>query len=330
MMSTQPFPFPSHSGTCASLAIAVALGVGLLLGATGAAAHGNPSGDRACTGTTQLAFTACGFDVEDNYKIAVAKCLNETDAGARAGCMDEARATRSDERSECSDVRDARDDVCDSLTAGGGAYDPPVDSISWVPADLIDGNSYFPLVPGTVTTYENTDGERIVVTVTNRTTKIDGVPVRAVTDVVKVDGKVTESTVDWFAEDTDGNVWYFGERTKAAVEDSKLITVDGSWQAGVDGAKPGIIMPAVPMVGDVYRQEWLLGDAEDVAEILSTDASASAQAASCANTCVKTHDYSPLEPDASESKFFAPGIGVIVVLDDNNPAFKEELVPNSP
>ena len=84
--------------------------------------------------------------------------------------------------------------------------------------------------------------------------------------------RVIESTVDWYAEDTDGNVWYFGERTKAAVEDSKLISVDGSWQAGVDGAEPGIIMPAVPTVGDVYRQEWLLGDAEDVGEVLSTKA----------------------------------------------------------
>ena len=330
MMPTHVSRFTRMPSAYVLLAVAAALCAGLVLGATEATAHGNKPGDGVCRGTTQLAFTGCSFDVADNYKIAVAKCLNETDASARAECMDDARSTLREERSECGDVKDARNDVCDSLTAGGGAYDPPVDSISWLPANLIDGNTYFPLVPGTVSTYENTDGERIVVTVTGETTQIMGVPVRVVTDVVQLDGKVTENTVDWYAEDTDGNVWYFGERTEAAVEDTKLVTVDGSWEAGVDGAKPGIIMPAAPMVGDVYRQEWLLDDAEDVGEVLSTNASASAQSASCANTCVKTHDYSPLEPDASESKFFAPGIGVIVVLDDNDPAFKEELVPNSP
>ena len=310
----------------ASLAIAVALCAGMVLGATGAVAHGNPADDGVCTRTTQVAYAGCWYDVEDNYRIAVAKCLNETDANAGATCMEDARAARSDEKIECGDVRDARNDVCDSLTAGDGAYDPPIDSISWVPANLINGNTYYPLIPGTVDTFENTDGEKIVVTVTNKTTKIMGVPVRVVTDVVRMDGKVTENTVDWYAEDTDGNVWYFGEQTQAAVEDTKLVTVDGSWEAGVDGAKPGIIMPAVPVKGNVYRQEWLLGDAEDVAGILSVKASASAPAASCASTCVKTHDYSPLEPDASESKFYAPGIGVIVVLDDNNPAFRERLI----
>ena len=243
--------------------------------------------------------------------------------------MDDARAERRDEKGQCVEVRDARNEVCDALTAGGGAYDPPIDSISWVPADLIDGNIYFPLIPGTVDTFKNTDGETIVVTVTGRTTEIMGVPVRVVADVAKVGGKIIEETIDWYAEDTDGNVWYFGERTRAVVEDSKLFSVDGSWQAGVDGAKPGIIMPASPVKGNVYRQEWLLGDAEDVAGVLSVKASASAPAASCTNTCVKTHDVSPLEPDNSESKFYAPGVGVIVVRDDNNPAFKEELVTHS-
>jgi hypothetical protein len=301
----------------------------MLLGTTGAAAHGNPSQDGVCAATSQLAFTGCGFDVEDNYKIAVAKCLNETDESARAACMDDAKAGRRDEKSQCVEVRDARNEVCDALTAGSGAYDPPIDSIGWVPADLIDGNTYFPLIPGTVDTFKNTDGETIVVTVTGRTTEILGVPVRVVTDVARVDGKIIEETIDWYAEDTDGNVWYFGERTRAVVEDTKLFSVDGSWQAGVDGAKPGIVMPASPVKGDVYRQEWLLGDAEDVAGVLSVKASASAPAASCKNTCVKTHDYSAIEPDASESKFYAPGVGVIVVLDDNNPAFKEELVTHS-
>jgi hypothetical protein len=90
------------------------------------------------------------------------------------------------------------------------------------------------------------------------------------------------------------------------------------------------IVPAVFTVGDVYRQEWLLGDAEDVAENLSITESESTPAASCSGDCAKTHEYSPLEPDVSESKFYATGVGVIVTLDDNDPAFREELVEFTP
>ena len=180
----------------------------------------------------------------------------------------------------------------------------------------------------------STDGEIITVTVTDEKTKILDVPIVAVADVVEVDGKITKDTIDWYAQDEDGNVWYFGENTKSANGENMLISVDGSWQAGVDGAKPGIIMPANGgTVGDVYRQEWLLNDAEDVAEIQSKTESQSAPiifgstlVGTCSGTCVKIRDYRPLEPDKSESKFYAPGVGVIVVLDDNDHDYREELV----
>jgi hypothetical protein len=110
----------------------------------------------------------------------------------------------------------------------------------------------------------------------------------------------------------------------AGIGGQEQVCEQTAWETGVDGAKPGIILPAVFTVGDVYRQEWLLGDAEDVAENLSM--TELTPAASCTEDCLKTHEYSPLEPDTSESKFYAPDVGVIVTLDDNDPSFREELV----
>jgi hypothetical protein len=288
--------------------------------------HGQAGKGQVCAQTAQVGFTACGKDVQDNYLVAVAKCLNLTNGDEKETCLADAKSTRQDETTQCGEVRDARLELCGALTMGGGPYDPPINPKNFVSADKIVGNKYFPLTPGTKI-YENTAGERITVTVTGDTTQIMGVPVVVVTDVVKVGDKTTENTVDWFAQDKAGNVWYFGESTMAANAENKLISVDGSWEAGVDGAKPGIVMPAgTPTVGDVYRQEWLLNDAEDAAEILSNTESETAPAFGCSGDCVKTHDYSPIEPDASESKFYAPDVGVIVTLDDNDPNFREYLV----
>ncbi|MGB7933861.1 MAG: hypothetical protein WCH04_16870 [Gammaproteobacteria bacterium] len=332
MLEKKTFALAGPDRSLPNLAIVVLLAGGVAFGATDAAAGGQGKTDKVCAQTAKLANKACGKDVQDNYLIARAKCQNLINADEKDTCLADAKSVREDEKSECGDVRDARLELCDALTIGGGPYDPVIDPGNFVPADQIVGNTYFPLIKGRTMIYNNTAGETITVTVTGDTTTIMGVPVVEVTDVVEVGGKTTEDTVDWFAQDTDGNVWYFGESTMAADVDDKLVSVDGSWEAGVDGAKPGIVMPVdVPTVGDVYRQEWLLGDAEDAAEILSTTASESAPAsgpavASCSGDCVKTHDYSPIEPDASESKFYAPGVGVIVVLDDNDPAFREELV----
>jgi len=332
MSERKTFALAGSERISLNLAIAVLLAGGAAIGTTDAVAGGQGNLDKVCAQTAKLAIKACGKDVQDNYLIAQAKCQNLTNADDSNACLADAKSVLKDENSECSDVHDARLELCDALTIGGGPYDPVIDPGNFVSADQIDGNTYFPLIKGRTMIYHNNAGETITVTVTGDTITIMGVPVVVVTDVVEAGGKITEDTVDWFAEDTEGNVWYFGESTMAADENDKLVSVDGSWQAGVDGAKPGIIMPAgVPTVGDVYRQEWLLGDAEDAAEILSTTASESAPAsgpavASCSGDCVKTHDYSPIEPDVSESKFYAPGVGVIVTLDDNDPAFREELV----
>jgi hypothetical protein len=100
-------------------------------------------------------------------------------------------------------------------------------------------------------------------------------------------------------------------------ENGRLTDLEGSWTAGRDGAKPGMIMKAAPQVGDTYRQEFAPGDAEDAAEVSAT-ASATVPAASCGGTCVQRRDFTPIEPDVEEHKFYAPGIGLILELDVEN------------
>jgi hypothetical protein len=317
-----------------NLASVVLFAVSASLGATGAVASDTGQANKVCSQTAKLALKACGNDVKDNYLIAQAKCLNITDANEQTSCLNDAKSTRQDDKSECADVHDARLQVCNTLTIGSGPYDPSIDPANFVPADQIVGNQYFPLKPGTQWVYNNTDGEIDTVTVTDQTVEIQGIPARVVTDVVQVGAKTTENTQDFYAQDQYGNVWYVGENTMATNPDNLLTSVEGEWETGVDGAKPGIIMPAVFNVGDVYRQEWLLGDAEDMAENLSsTDATASAPTLNnatpqwvCNGSCLKTHEYAAIEPDTSESKFYYPGVGVILTLDDNDPSFREELV----
>jgi len=94
--------------------------------------------------------------------------------------------------------------------------------------------------------------------------------------------------------------------------------IDGSWTGGVESAKVGIIMPINPVVGDVYRQEFALGDAEDMGEILSLTASESVPGASCTGDCVQTRDFSPLEPGVEAHKYYAPNIGVILEVEDGD------------
>ena len=125
-------------------------------------------------------------------------------------------------------------------------------------------------------------------TVTESTKLIEGVTCLVVNDLVEEDGLPIEDTDDWYAQDVDGNVWYCGEIAQNFEvfegddpEEAELVDVDGSWKTGRDGAQPGIIMLASPQVGDVYRQELALGEAEDAARVISTTGSATVPAASC-------------------------------------------------
>ena len=188
-------------------------------------------------------------------------------------------------------------------------------------------NPYLPFVPGTRMVYREhgADGRgREVVKVTHRTKTIQGVQTVVVRDRAYSGGELAEDTRDWYAQDRQGNVWYFGENTKE-YENGKVVSTEGSWKAGVDGAKAGIVMEAHPKVGDTYSQEDAPGVAEDMATVLSLDASRTVPYGTFDNL-LKTRDFSPLEPSVVERKFYAAGIGSVLEKTVKGPRERVVLV----
>jgi hypothetical protein len=213
-----------------------------------------------------------------------------------------------------------------SLTNGtvDETYNPIINSADFVAK--VD-NPYFPLKPGTTFIYqgETEDGiERNEIVVTDQTKNILGITTIVVWDRVWLEGELIEETYDWYAQDKDGNVWYFGEDSKE-YENGKVLSAKGSWEAGVDGAKPGIIMKANPQIGDSYRQEYYKGEAEDMADVLSLNESVSVPYGSFEN-CLKTKDWTPLEPDVVEHKYYALGVGVVLEVMVKGETQRVELV----
>ena len=191
-------------------------------------------------------------------------------------------------------------------------------------------NPYWPMDPGTRWTYRETDQEgaeqKVVVTVSNQTKKIaNGVTARVVRDTVSEDGELVEDTFDWYAQDREGNIWYLGEDT-AEFENGKLETKEGSFEAGVDGAQPGIIMPANPRDGMQYRQEYYEGEAEDNGEILSTDEMVQVPFGQFDNALL-TKDTTAIEPNVLEYKLYARGVGPVLTLGvSGGPGSREDLL----
>jgi len=260
-----------------------------------------------CTTTARNMLESCTLDAQGDYWLSIAKCNNIPNAERRSTCKWNALEGWGSGIEECKDQFEVRLEICEEL--GEKAYNPIIK-----PADFVNviNNPYFPLKPGTTFIYEGTTEEgreRIVVKVTHKTKKILGVTCIEVRDTVTVDGEVVEDTLDWYAQDKEGNVWYFGENSKE-LEDGLIVSLEGSWIAGVDGAKPGIIMKAHPAVGDLYRQEFSLGVAEDMAKVLSLNESVTVPYGSFTR-CLKTREFTPLEPDAKENKFYARGVGFI-------------------
>jgi hypothetical protein len=264
-----------------------------------------------CTGTAEDVRKSCDSQALSDYWLALAKCRNLPTEKERSACKKAAAQALREAQEECADQQEARLELCEDL--GEAPYNPIIN-----PTNFVAGvnHRFFPLVPGTTRIYEkNTDEgrERTEVTVTKDTKRILGVRCIVVQDTVTVDGEVVEDTFDHFAQDKQGNVWYFGELS-LSFEDGELVDLHGSWEAGVDGAKPGIVMKAEPRVGDIYRQEFLLGEAEDVAEVIALNRSVKVPFGSFKG-CLQTEDFTPLEPDVLENKFYAPGIGVILEVD---------------
>jgi hypothetical protein len=192
-------------------------------------------------------------------------------------------------------------------------------------ADFVDRieHSHWPMEPGSKWVYRE-DGQRIEVTVARRTKEILGIRATVVHDVVTEDGELVEDTYDWYAQDKDGNLWYLGEATKE-YENGKVKTTEGSWEAGIDGAEAGILLPGEPEVGMTYRQEYYKGEAEDRGEILSLDEKVKVPFGSF-DGVLMTKDTTPLEPDVLEHKFYAKAVGPVLAVTISGGSGREELL----
>lgn len=215
-------------------------------------------------------------------------------------------------------------------TPAGAALPQGDDPVDLDPADFtttID-NEYWPMEPGTQWVYRETgsgDPLTVVVTVTTATKKIaNGITARVVRDTVTRGGEIVEDTFDWYAQDAVGNIWYLGEDT-AEFENGEVVSTGGSFEAGVDGALPGIAMPADPRPGLAYRQEYLKGEAEDNGEVLSVREQADVPYGHAENVLL-TKDTITIEPDVLEYKLYAPGVGPVLVLGVSGGSAREELI----
>jgi len=284
--------------------------MGLTAGIAAAAEDDDENGD-FCQRTSQAVLRSCRVGAQSDLWLALGKCDNVSDPGDRKACKQQALADSKDVLDSCDAQFSARQAACRRL--GGQPYDPVIDPANFV--DRID-NPYFPLTPGTLYIYEGRTSEGFVhseFSVTGKTVQILGVTTVEVHDTVRVNGELTEDTLDWFAQDKDGNVWYFGENTMELVG-GRPSTLGGTFTAGVDGAKPGIIMKAHSAIGDFYRQEFALGEAEDFADVIKLSETVTVPAGTFTR-CLKTRETTPLEPDLNEAKWFAPGVGNVLTKD---------------
>lgn len=189
-------------------------------------------------------------------------------------------------------------------------YNPQIN-----PKDFVSkiNNKYLTLAPGTKFTYKGKTEEGTELTevyVTYETKKVMNIDAVVVWDRVRLNDELIEDTKDYYAQDKYGNVWYFGEDSKELVN-GKIASTKGSWQAGIDGAKPGIVMKANPQVGDIYRQEYYKGEAEDMAEVVSLNVKVRVKYGAFSN-CLQTRDWNPLEQGDDEYKYYCPEVRGLV------------------
>jgi hypothetical protein len=197
-------------------------------------------------------------------------------------------------------------------TTAGPAYNPKIDPAKFTTRVT---NPYWPLKPGSTWTYDGTkDGapEHVVVTVQPTTKTIMGVKTLVVSDVVTTNNTLAEKTTDWYAQDANGSIWYFGEDSKD-YKNGVVVSTQGTWEAGVDGAQPGVVIHGTPRPGPTYRQEYRPKVAEDMAKVLRLDAKERVPAGNFSRV-LETYDTDPLNPGKIERKFYAPGVGPVHVV----------------
>ena len=316
-----------------NLLAATAGAVALALVATAAQARDDDDDDAEprnggfCSTTAKLLYSACGFEKKDDHYVAKAKCINFADAGERSRCLSEAKQARAEAAKLCREQLDGRRAACGLL--GEARYDPPFgpDLFDSDFRHLSNPNPYFPLGIGYKWEYRG-GIERNVVQVANETKLIEGVTCVVLRDLVYKEGRLAEATDDWYAAGRDGSTWYCGEEVKdyESFEGDRprlpeLVKIAGSFKHGRERDKAGIIMQAHPQAGQVYLEEFSLGNAEDVSEILSASYAFGSNREldrfvprdlamrMCNRDCVVTKNYSLLEPGIFALKYYARGIG---------------------
>jgi len=207
----------------------------------------------------------------------------------------------------------------------GRQYHPPIDPASFSPNVT---NKFFPLRPGTTLVYTGTkDGEQALdlVATTSRTRVIAGVRTRVVEDRLYLDNVLAERTSDYYTQDRCGNVWYFGEDTAELDRHGHVVSTEGTWHAGVDGAQPGVFMQAHPQLGRRFRQEWSEGQAEDVFKVVSRHSRIRVPYGSFRHA-LRTEETNALEPDVLDNKYYVKGIGEVAELSVKGPREALKLV----
>ena len=182
---------------------------------------------------------------------------------------------------------------------------------------------YFTLTPGKTFVYKG--GEELnKVTVLDKTKVVMGVKTRVVWDRVWRKGELIEETYDWYAQDKGGSVWYFGEDSRE-LKGGKVVSRHGSWEAGINGAQPGVVMQADPKPGEPYRQEYLKGEAEDMGQVLGVNERVKVPAGEFKD-CVKTKDWSAIEKDSVEHKYYSKEVGNVVLETEDGDTKRSELI----
>jgi len=267
----------------------------------------------ACGLTARAVLKTARHEAHGDYWLKVANALNGP-LVEMPGALREAWGELQEDLELANDQFQARLDVCEEL--GHGPYNPDLDPVDF--SFTVD-NNFFPLVPGRTLAYEKLTPEgleRVEFTTLNETVDIDGFECRVVNDIETLDGEVTEDTLDWFAQQDTGDVWYFGEISRN-YEDGFLDNLEGSWRTGREDAKPGYLMLAAPAIDDFYRQEYFIAEAEDVARVISLNETVVVPYGTYHN-CLQTLEWSPLEPGNVEYKYYAPGIGLVLEVDPDS------------
>jgi hypothetical protein len=207
----------------------------------------------------------------------------------------------------------------------GAAYHPIIDRASFTPN--VD-NTFFPLVPGRIAVYSGTKDDKQALNIfapSAKTKVIDGVTTRVVEDRLYLDNQLEETTADYYAQDQCGNVWYFGEDTATLDEHGQVVSREGSFHAGVDGAEPGVFMQARPRLGRQFRQEWYSGHAEDRFKVIDRSTQIEVPAGRFRHA-LRTAEATDLEPGVLDNKVFARGIGEVLEQAVKGPVEKLELI----